>query len=192
MPPGPVASAPPHIDAPIRDDESGVAGLQNALWLGKVAAVGTPHRLGDSTDLLGAACLPPAASVEHGSLFEQAGKRVAQASMALDTMNPGTYVARAILASDGKPIGRVTRPLTIVRAAATEASMPAAVVAAAAPAAAVSEPPAPVTPIAFDSSIETFDRRAVLTRPVLGFFIDRMTVVGLPPVPESPARDRAQ
>lgn len=113
-----------------------------------------------------------------------AGKRVAQASVALDTLHPGPYVARAILASDGKPIGRVTRPLTIVRAAAVEASMPAAVVSAPA-LAAVSEPPAPVTPIAFDSSIETFDRRAVLTRPVLGFFIDRMTIVGLPPVPES-------
>jgi len=114
-----------------------------------------------------------------------AGKRVAQASVALDTFKPGAYVARAILASDGKPIGRVTRPLTIVRSAAAEASTPAAVVSAAAPAAAVSEPAAAVTPIAFDSSIETFDRRAVLTRPVLGFFIDRMTVVGLPPVPES-------
>jgi tetratricopeptide (TPR) repeat protein len=44
---------------------------------------------------------------------------------------------------------------------------------------------AATAPIPFDSAIESFDRRAVLSRPVLGFFIDRMTIVGVPAVPES-------
>ncbi len=117
------------------------------------------------------------------------GKRIAQATLPVQTLAPGTYIARAILASEGRPIGRVTRPLTIL------ASSPAGAGAAAAPAGAASvpvaavtiaDPPAaPATPIAFASSIDSFDRRAVLTRPVIGFFIDRMTIVGLPPVPDS-------
>jgi VWFA-related protein len=114
-----------------------------------------------------------------------AGKRVAQGSLALHTLRPGPYIARAILSSDGRPIGRVTRPLTIVATPAPETSRPAAGVGTGAPVPAASAAAAPITPIAFDSTIETFDRRAVLTRPVLGFFIDRMTIVGLPPVPES-------
>ena len=127
-----------------------------------------------------------------------AGKRVAQAALPVHMLAPGAYVARAILASDGRPIGRVTRPLTIVAAApaaaATPMAAPAAVTTVPAPPAAASDtPPAagtaggitPAPVIAFASNIDAFDRRAVLTRPVIGFFIDRMSLVGLPPVPEA-------
>jgi tetratricopeptide (TPR) repeat protein len=54
---------------------------------------------------------------------------------------------------------------------------------AAAPAA--SAPAAPVAAVPFASEIERFDRRAVLTRPVLGFFIDRIAIGGVPPIPEA-------
>jgi VWFA-related protein len=128
-----------------------------------------------------------------------AGKRLAQATLPVHTLRPGAYVARAVLATDGKPIARVTRPLTIVptppAADGTPASAPVAVTTVPVPpeagtsATAVTGMPAsPATPapvIEFSSTIETFDRRAVLTRPVIGFFIDRMSIVGLPPVPDS-------
>jgi VWFA-related protein len=126
-----------------------------------------------------------------------AGKRIAQATLPVHTLMPGAYVARAILASDGKPIGRISRPLTIVAvppaADGTPASMPVAVTTVPVPpeagsstTAAHGTATAPATPvIAFASTIETFDRRAVLTRPVIGFFIDRMSIVGLPPVPDT-------
>jgi thioredoxin-like negative regulator of GroEL len=128
-----------------------------------------------------------------------AGKRIVQATLPVHTLAPGAYVARAVLASDGKPIARVTRPLTIVptppAADGTPASAPVAVTTVPVPPEAGSSttavtgtPASPTTPapvIAFASTIETFDRRAVLTRPVIGFFIDRMSIVGLPPVPDS-------
>jgi VWFA-related protein len=121
-----------------------------------------------------------------------AGKRIAQATLPVHALAPGAYVARAILASGGRAVGRVTRPLTILATPVASVSAPVAAISVAAPA--VAPPPgaaaapercAPSAPIVFESSIEAFDRRAVLTRPVLGFFIDRMTIVGLPPVPES-------
>lgn len=127
-----------------------------------------------------------------------AGKRIAQAALPVHTLAPGAYVARAILATDGKPIGRITRPLTIVApppaAAAPPAAVPVAVTNVPAPSDASNSSPGvngtgtgttPAPAIEFASTIETFDRRAVLTRPVIGFFIDRMTIVGLPPVPDS-------
>ncbi|HEY7473779.1 MAG TPA: VWA domain-containing protein [Vicinamibacterales bacterium] len=123
-----------------------------------------------------------------------AGKRIAQAALPVHTLAPGAYVARAVLSSEGRAIGRVTRPLTILAPPVPTASTPAARVPApaapigatpAAPAAATPASSGPATPIAFESTIEAFDRRAVLTRPVIGFFIDRMTIVGLAPVPES-------
>jgi VWFA-related protein len=126
------------------------------------------------------------------------GKRVAQATLPVHMLSPGAYVARAILTSEGRTVGRVTRPLTIVAAsdpgATTAMSVPVAVVPAATPSTPIASAATDVgsaTPgtsaplIAFSSSIDSFDRRAVLTRPVVGFFIDRMTLVGMPPVPES-------
>jgi VWFA-related protein len=122
-----------------------------------------------------------------------AGKRIAQAALLVHTLAPGAYVARAVLSSEGRAIGRVTRPLTILAAAPVAHALtvaappppPMATTTPVTPAASAPVPSGPVTPIAFESTIEAFDRRTVLTRPVIGFFIDRMTIVGLAPVPES-------
>lgn len=123
-----------------------------------------------------------------------AGKRVARGTLPVHMLAPGAYVARAVLTSDGRPVARISRPLTIVASAPTApaqptASLPVAVVPAPAFAAATPDraavSSAATAPIPFDSAIESFDRRAVLSRPVLGFFIDRMSIVGVPAVPES-------
>lgn len=101
------------------------------------------------------------------------GKRAAQASVPMALLRDGEYVARVILMAGGRPIGRVTRPFTVARtgAAAAGASTPG-------PA-----PAAPAALVPFTSSVDAFDRTAVLTRPVVGFFIDRLNVKGVPPVP---------
>jgi VWFA-related protein len=122
------------------------------------------------------------------------GKRIASATLPVHTLAPGAYLARAVLTSEGRPVARITRPLIIVApapaaaAAPAASSIPVAIVSAPAPAAppggaAFSRTTAPAIP--FESAIESFDRRDVLSRPVLGFFIDRMTIVGVTPVPDS-------
>jgi VWFA-related protein len=83
------------------------------------------------------------------------GKRTAEASLPLALLTPGSYVARAVVSSNGRVVGRVSRPFTLERAA-----------------------PATSTPV------PSFERAFVLSRPAVGFFLDRLAAPGLPPVPE--------
>ena len=84
------------------------------------------------------------------------GKRTAEGSLPLALLSPGSYVARAVVSSNGRVVGRVSRPFTLDRAA-------------------------PATP----TPVPPFDRAFVLSRPAVGFFLDRVTDKGLPPVPEA-------
>ena len=108
--------------------------------------------------------------ISASAVFGEAttGKRVVRSPLAIGALPPGRYVARAILSVGGRPAGRTSRPFSI--------DVPTA-----RPVAADRK----LTPVPFLSEIESFDRRAVLTRPVMGFFIDRMALVGLPVMPES-------
>jgi VWFA-related protein len=106
------------------------------------------------------------------------GRRTLQGSLPLALLSPGAYVARAVLSANGRALGRVTRPFTLVRSAETAA-------------ASSSDKETPATPktatplVPFTSSIDTFDRSAVLTRPVVGFFLNQISRPGLPPLPDS-------
>jgi predicted Zn-dependent protease len=77
---------------------------------------------------------------------------------------PGEFVARAVVSVGGKKVGQVIRPFRITRAAP-----------------AITAPGASdvtlktAAPIAFASRIEAFDKTAVLTPQVLGFFLDRLS-----------------
>ncbi len=106
------------------------------------------------------------------------GKRAAQASVPMALLPDGDYVARVILMAGGRPIGRVTRPFTVARTGAAGAS-------ASTPAPAPGLPVTPIALVPFASRVDAFDRSGVLTRPVIGFFIDRLNVRGVPPVPAS-------
>src|SRR5262249_36621022 len=86
-------------------------------------------------------------------------------------LTPGHYVGRVIVSQGGRPVARVTRPFTIDAAAGGAGR--AEIVA-----------KAPVTPL-FDPHVDSFDREPVLSRQVVGFFLDRMTVIGVPPPPAS-------
>jgi VWFA-related protein len=105
------------------------------------------------------------------------GRRTLQGSLPLALLSPGSYVARAVISANGRPIGRVTRPFTLVRGA-TASSVASSGEAAAAPSASAK----PTVP--FTSRIDSFDRSAVLTRPVVGFFVNQIARPGLPALPD--------
>jgi VWFA-related protein len=107
-------------------------------------------------------------------------KRTALGSLPASLLSPGEYVARVVLSSNGRPIGQVTRPFVLAPSAG-----PAAVVVAAAPAATPPRALVSAAPVPFVAPIESFDRSAVLTRPVIGFFLGRLAQPGIPPAPES-------
>lgn len=103
------------------------------------------------------------------------GKRAAEGSVPIAALPAGDYLARAVATIDGKVVGQVIRPFTVTHA---EPSVP--------------QPgPAPASRIAsetteriaFESKIEAFDRNAVLAPGVISFFVDRMNIVGQPPLP---------
>jgi tetratricopeptide (TPR) repeat protein len=80
----------------------------------------------------------------------------------------GDYVARAVLLSNGRPIGVTARPFTLAR----EGARPAA----------PSVPTAATPPFAVH--IDPFSRAAVLSRPAVGFFLDRLQPAGRPALPD--------
>jgi VWFA-related protein len=92
-------------------------------------------------------------------------RRAIEASIATSLLPPGDYVVRAVVSMDGRKVGQIVRPFTVGR-----------------PVAAASAPaPAPGlraassrTPVPFTSRIDRFDRGAVLTPQVVGFFMERM------------------
>lgn len=119
-------------------------------------------------------------STEMGFAPARDGRRAAQGTVPVGLLPPGDYVARAILLSSGRDVGRVVRPFRIVRAAAPPEGARAADTRAPKTA-----PPTPESRRVVEASIDRFDRLAVLARPVTGFFIDRMIVAGVPPIPDA-------
>jgi len=92
-----------------------------------------------------------------------ANRRVAEAGVPIALLPAGDYVARAVVMDGDRKIGQVVRPFRITRAAATVAAPGA------------SAAMKPTAPIPFTSRIDAFDKSAVLSPQVLGFFLDRMS-----------------
>ena len=92
-----------------------------------------------------------------------ANRRVAEAGVPIALLPAGEYVARAVVMDGDRKIGQVVRPFRITRAAATVAAPGA------------SAAMKPTAPIPFTSRIDAFDKSAVLSPQVLGFFLDRMS-----------------
>jgi hypothetical protein len=104
------------------------------------------------------------------------GRRVGAAAVPASTLRPGRYLARLVLMSEDRPVWTRVQPVTVV-AATTAAATPSAATAAAGS--------VPASRAVFDFATDRFDRRLVLERPVVGFFLSRLNIVGLPPVPEA-------
>lgn len=90
-------------------------------------------------------------------------RRVAAGTVPIGLLSPGEYVARAIISVAGRRVGQVTRPFRVARPAATLTAPGAAA------------PLKPSAPIPFNSRMDAFDKSAVLTPPVVGFFLDRLS-----------------
>jgi VWFA-related protein len=84
------------------------------------------------------------------------GRRAAEGSIPLALLPPGSYVARAIVSSGGRPVGRVARPFVLDRAA-----------------------PIVRTPV------PAFDRAFVLTRPAVAFYLEMLSAPEVTPMPPS-------
>lgn len=105
-----------------------VAETEEGRAISSVAGAATPH----------AAATPNARSL--------------QAAIPIALLPPGDYVARAVIATGGKKVGRIARPFRITRAVVTGSR----------------------TPAMLPSRLDAFDRNAVLNGEVVGFFLDRM------------------
>ena len=87
--------------------------------------------------------------------------RTLQAAVPIGLLPPGDYVVRAVITTGGRKVGQVLRPFRVARAVVTAGS-------------AVGRTP-PVLP----SRLDAFDRQAVLSSDVVGFFVDRMLAKNL-------------
>jgi VWFA-related protein len=108
-----------------------------------------------------------ALATEPMNVNSKPGKRVAQGTVPVSLLAPGNYFARAVLSVGGRPIARVVRPFSIRSDAGASATAPA------------------IAPVSFNSPADRFDPRSVLTRPVVGFFLDRLSITGQPAIPAS-------
>jgi VWFA-related protein len=102
----------------------------------------------------------------RASSTESPNRRALEATFKTTVLPPGNYVIRAVVTADGQRLGHVTRPLRIGKpVAVTRASTGLELRATA----------RPVT-VPFTSRTERFDRSAVLTPQVVGFFMERMSL----------------
>ena len=91
-------------------------------------------------------------------------RRVAEAGVPIALLPQGEYFVRAIISVGGRKVGQVIRPFRVTRAAATMTAPGAGTV-----------PMRAAAPIPFTSRIDAFDKSAVLTPQVVGFFLDRLS-----------------
>jgi VWFA-related protein len=135
--------------------------------------------LSDATVEIEVASTPDARPIESAAarMVDQPSapaRRAAEGVVPIGLLPPGDYVARAVVTVAGQRVGQVSRPFRIVRTAATPAS-------AATTTTGLAKPPIP-----FASRTESFERKSVLTAPVISFFVDRMNI-GRGGSPTSPA-----
>ena len=115
-----------------------------------------------------ARALDGAAGRVQPSTAEAPNRRTHEGSVSLALLPPGEYVARAVVSTDGRKIGQVTRPFRVGRlAAAPPKTKPAG------PSRTMLSRSAAV---AIASRTERFDRASVLTPQVVGYFVDRLDV----------------
>ncbi len=94
-------------------------------------------------------------------------RRALEGSIPVALLPPGDYVARAVVSTDGRKVGQVTRPFRVGRTVTVTRPKPAV------------GPRLTTTrsaTIPVTSATERFDRASVLTPQVVGFFMERLNV----------------
>ncbi len=94
-------------------------------------------------------------------------RRTLEGSIPVALLPPGDYVARAVITTDGKKVGQVTRPFRVGRTVTAAKTKPAA-----GTRTVVSRSAA----IPLASRTDRFERASVLTPQVVGFFVERLNV----------------
>ena len=115
-----------------------------------------------------ARALDGAAGRVQPSTAEAPNRRTLEGSVPVALLPPGDYVARAVVSTDGRKVGQVTRPFRVGRLAAAPARTKPTVASRTVPSRSASIPVA--------SRTERFDRASVLTPQVVGFFMERLDV----------------
>ncbi len=114
-----------------------------------------------------ARALDGAAGRVQPATAEAPNRRALEGSIPLALLPPGDYVVRAVVSTDGRKVGQVTRPFRVGRTVTASKAKPAAGSRLAA------GRPAPIT---LTSRVERFDRASVLTPQVVGFFMEKLNV----------------
>ena len=152
-------AAPPRIGRGLRPSVDGRIAAETLVAYTELYSEAEPQ-LAQATLTLEIAGTEDGASMARTQMQITAGtgpgRRTAEASIPLALLPSGSYVARAIVMSAGRPVGRVSRPFVLDR-------------------------PAPVV----RAPVPAFDRAFVLTRPAVGIFLDSLSAAGLPPLPPS-------
>lgn len=94
------------------------------------------------------------------ALPSEANRRTAEAAVPIALLPPGDYVARAIVSIGGRKVGQVNRPFRVSKTKAAHTVTPSAT--------------GSRSVIPFVSRPESFERTAVLSPQVVGFFMERM------------------
>jgi VWFA-related protein len=94
-------------------------------------------------------------------------RRALEGSIPIALLPPGDYVARAVVSTDGRKVGQVTRPFRVGRTVAVTRPKPAV---------GSRMTTARSATIPVTSATERFDRASVLTPQVVGFFMERLNV----------------
>jgi Flp pilus assembly protein TadD len=98
---------------------------------------------------------------------DQPDRRAIEGTVPTTLLPPGDYIARAVISADGRRVGQVTRPFRVGRTVATAAR----------PATAVGlRSSSRSAPLQFAARSERFERGAVLTPQVVGYFMERLDV----------------
>ncbi len=114
-----------------------------------------------------ARALDGAAGRVQPATAEAPNRRALEGSIPLALLPPGDYVVRAVVSTDGRKVGQVTRPFRVGRTVTASKTKPAAGSRLAA------GRPGPIT---LTSRVERFDRASVLTPQVVGFFMEKLNV----------------
>jgi thioredoxin-like negative regulator of GroEL len=106
-----------------------------------------------------------AGRVQKGAA-ESVNRRSLEGAVPVSLLPPGEYIVRAIISTDGKRVGHVTRPIRVGRTIVAARTKPSN----------TSTRLMSATTVTVSSRSDRFDRGAVLTPQVLDFFIDRLDV----------------
>ena len=131
-----------------------------------------------------ARALDGAAGRVQPATADSPNRRTLEGSIPLALLPPGDYVARAVVSTDGRKVGQVTRPFRVGKTAAVAAKPK--------PGIGPRTLATRATDISLAARTERFERASVLTPQVVSFFVERLNVGGRGEPNPEPVIDHAR